>query len=125
MGILDTVGWFLSPHLWRQDEPDGHSPIKYDPQFGFKEPREERKIPMTKEEMDSCNLEPTARDFCAHIQIQWRTCIKANMPFWYKCKGLKKELNHCYWEEKIHDMKEFEREKRLNARERRLAAGAS
>lgn len=125
MGVLDTLGWYLSPHLWRQDEPDGHAPIKYDPQFGFDKPREERKMIATKQEMDSCNLENGVRDFCAHYQIQWRSCIKSNLPLLYKCKGLRKELEHCYWEEKIHDMKEFEREKRLNARERKLAAGLS
>lgn len=70
--------------------------------------------------MDSCSLEPRVRDFCAYYQIQWRNCVKVSSPFWYKCKGLKKELDHCYYEERIHDMKEFEREKRLNARERKL-----
>lgn len=26
---------YLLPHIWREDEPDAHAPIKYDPQFGF------------------------------------------------------------------------------------------
>lgn len=118
MGILDDLSALFAPHLWRQDEPDSHAPIKYDPQFGFEKPREERKMKATKEEMDSCNLDADCRDFCAHLHIAWRSCIKANSPFWYKCKGIHKELAHCYHEEKLHDMKEFEREKRLNARER-------
>lgn len=115
----------LAPHLWRQDEPDSFAPYKYDPRFGFedKEPRKEKQLLATDKEMDSANLELEARDFCAHLKIEFRGCIEAHYPFWFQCKGLYNELGDCYEQERVHDMKEFEREKRLNARERRIKSG--
>lgn len=75
--------------------------------------------------MESANLEPKVRDFCAHLRILYRGCLKHNMPFGgLYCKGYYNELRDCYYDEHIHDMKEFEREKRLNARERRLSANS-
>lgn len=82
-------------------------------------------IRATKEEMDSANLEPNVRDLCAHATINFRGCVTANQPFWYKCKGLWEEVDQCYIQERVHDMKEFEREKRLNRRERRLREAAA
>lgn len=33
--ILDEIRKYLSPHLWKEDEPDAHTPIKYDSAFGI------------------------------------------------------------------------------------------
>lgn len=70
--------------------------------------------------MSSIHLEQEARDECAHLHIEFRSCMRENIPIWWKCNGYKNELKHCYYMEKIHDMKEYEREKRLNRRERKL-----
>lgn len=74
----------------------------------------------TKQELDSADIEPKKRDFCAHLRIHYRGCMRENLPFVTKCKGLYREMHNCYLDERLFDMKEFEREKRLNARERRI-----
>lgn len=33
---------YLLPHLWKEDEPYCWDDIKYDPEFGFKNPRKEK-----------------------------------------------------------------------------------
>lgn len=112
----------FAPHLWREDEPDSFAPYKYDHRFGFEETRKQKQMTATEQEMDSANLEIQARDFCAKSKIEFRGCVDAHYPFWFQCKGLYREVGDCYEQERIHDMKEFEREKRLNARERRIKA---
>lgn len=70
--------------------------------------------------MDSANLSEDLRNECAYFSTQYLGCLWYNAPVWVRCKGLKDEWDHCSFKEYIHDMKEFEREKRLNARERRI-----
>lgn len=77
-------------------------------------------LPATREEMDSACIEPILRDHCVDIRIYYHKCIDENAPFWYKCKAMKQELEECYWNMRMGDIKEFERERRLNKRERRL-----
>lgn len=74
----------------------------------------------TKQEMDSGNLFPQDRNLCSHLYLKHRACVNDNLPFTYPCKGLKHEWVECKMEVLVRDMKEFERERRLNARERRL-----
>lgn len=73
-----------------------------------------------KEEMDSVGLPDHRRDLCSHIRVQYKGCIKDRAIFFFKCKGLYDEMHDCYYQETIADMMEYEREKRLNRRERRL-----
>lgn len=70
--------------------------------------------------MNSASLRPDERDFCAHIMIRLRGCQAYYRPSKFPCKGLQRELHHCREQEHIDDWKEFEREKRLNQRERRI-----
>lgn len=47
--LIYTMGFedlqkFLMPHLWRQDEPEAHAPLKYDPNFGFDERKKISKL---------------------------------------------------------------------------------
>lgn len=74
----------------------------------------------TKQEMDSAGMFEDERDFCSHIRLEYYGCMRRNTLSWWKCKGIDNELWDCYSMNRIHDMKEFERERRLNARERRI-----
>lgn len=38
--ILDDLRKYLLPHLWKEDEPVAHDPIKYHHEFGFETTRE-------------------------------------------------------------------------------------
>lgn len=77
-------------------------------------------ITATKEEMDSVGLSNELRDHCAHIRIHYNGCINERDFIFFRCRGLWDELTDCYYNERMHDMMEFEREKRLNRRERRI-----
>lgn len=70
--------------------------------------------------MDSACLYKPARDSCALQYMRYEACHQDSRPFIWKCAGLLHEYEECYINERIHDMKEFERERRLNKRERLL-----
>lgn len=70
--------------------------------------------------MDSAAINTKYRDECAHKRIEFRGCKKAYAPFWFMCDDKEQELRDCYWDSHVRDMKEFERERRLNIRERRI-----
>lgn len=111
----------LFTHLWKQDQPEAFSPSKYDPQYGFEgRERQELKPDVTLQEMDSAGLDLELRDNCARTHLTFKTCLRYNAPFWFMCKGYYNEVLGCLYDNKIVDMKEFEREKRLNIRERRI-----
>lgn len=74
----------------------------------------------TKEELESGGIILPDRDFCAHKLLARNACIEYNKPFIFKCNGLQNELQMCNHKELIDDMKEYERERRLNIRERRI-----
>lgn len=82
-------------------------------------------MPATKQEMDSANLIDHLRDHCAMLRIDYRQCMTRNKPLYLRCEPHKQKVFECLQDELLHDMKEFERERRLNARERRLAEKAS
>ena len=71
--------------------------------------------------MDAAGMEEMFRNECAYWHIRYKGCIVHNRPFIMKCHGIKKEIHQCYLQQRIDDMKEFERERRLNRRERLLA----
>lgn len=70
--------------------------------------------------MDSAHIQEYDRDYCVGIRMQVYGCYKHNFPFVWKCRGLQEEIEDCYREDQLIAMKEFEREKRLNAREKRI-----
>lgn len=75
--------------------------------------------------MDSANIHPQYRDHCAIHRIEFKRCMQRNSPFYLRCTEAEEKLFECVQDELLHDMKEFEREKRLNARERRIAQKAA
>lgn len=104
----------------------------------------------TEEEMISAKLPLEERDYCAHLKIKYLACRADVWPLAYKCHHEKHAVLNCSYEEWVNfnstmtfsicmlfqsywfqclshsnfsfiiRMKEFEREKRLMAREERL-----
>lgn len=67
----------LLPHLWKEDEPDSQEPLKYDPQFGFKEPRKpkgKRQVPRQANNILSQYTDKNAQFF--QISLQLRPLLK-------------------------------------------------
>ncbi|XP_017074484.1 NADH dehydrogenase [ubiquinone] 1 beta subcomplex subunit 7 [Drosophila eugracilis] len=95
----------------------------FDPMLGF-ETRKERVMIATQEEMESAKLPLDARDYCAHLAIAYQACRTDTFPFVYKCAHQKHEYLTCEYEDYVLRMKEFERERRLLERQKRLNKAA-
>lgn len=71
--------------------------------------------------MNSVGLGKDFRGHCAQYAVALQSCMAYYLPFWWYCDGFRAEHHMCHYRERMHDMKEFEREKRLNRRERLIA----
>ncbi|KDR19402.1 NADH dehydrogenase [ubiquinone] 1 beta subcomplex subunit 7 [Zootermopsis nevadensis] len=109
-------------------DPEGTPhPLKgpsFDPMYGFPNGRKERVMVATLEEMESGKLPLEDRDFCAHILLKYRACRVDNAPWLWRCEHEKHEYLQCEYEDYILRMKEFERERRLLQRKKRIEARA-
>lgn len=69
--------------------------------------------------MDLAKLDYRERDYCAHLYMDLRLCFKKNFPFHYRCRNEKHAFMECEFEDQLIRIKEWERERRLNEREKR------
>lgn len=92
------MGQYLTyPHLWGGPDPRVE-PI-YEPLFGFPKGRKPRLMLATVEEMDSANVEPWFRDYCAHRLIKYRACKNQNWPLLGRCKAYRHAYEECLYQE--------------------------
>ncbi|KAJ9590190.1 hypothetical protein L9F63_016679 [Diploptera punctata] len=94
----------------------------FDPLYGFPNGRKERVMIATQAEMESAKLPLEDRDYCAHLLIKYRACRADVAPWLYKCEHEKHEYLTCQYEDYVLRMKEFERERRLLQRKKRIEA---
>uniref|UniRef100_A0A131X960 NADH dehydrogenase [ubiquinone] 1 beta subcomplex subunit 7 n=1 Tax=Hyalomma excavatum TaxID=257692 RepID=A0A131X960_9ACAR len=107
-------------HVFELEEKKAQPP-KYDPMLGFPNGRKQRQMVATEVEMDSANLPQENRDYCAHKLIELRACMAHKFPFVTACGHEKHEYAGCMYEDYMIRYKEYERERRLKAREERRA----
>lgn len=94
---------------------------KFDPMFGFEETgRKERKIDVSEAEMDSALIPSDRRDFCVKEVMEWQACMHYNFPKHLKCQHELHAYGNCQYQDYIIRMKEYERERRLMARAKRV-----
>ena len=62
-------------------------------------------------------MTPELRDYCAHKWIENQACLKNNRPFYWRCKHERHAYAECLFDDAVLRMKEWEREKRIRARE--------
>ncbi|KAG6448541.1 NADH dehydrogenase [ubiquinone] 1 beta subcomplex subunit 7 [Manduca sexta] len=94
----------------------------YEPQAGFSYERKEREMIAKEEDLISARIPPHLRDYCAHHLLEYQVCRYKHMPMLYKCAHEKHNYLNCEHQDYVLRMKEFERERRLRVRERRVAA---
>lgn len=51
------------------------------------------------EAMSSAKLELSARDYCAHKLIDYKTCRRDHFPWVYKCHHQKHDYHQCEYQE--------------------------
>ncbi|KAI7811161.1 NADH dehydrogenase [ubiquinone] 1 beta subcomplex subunit 7 [Triplophysa rosa] len=103
--------------------PDPQEPSAYDPQLGFAE-RKERVMVASQEQMNLAMLPVEQRDYCAHHLLKLMKCKRDNFPNFLACKHERHDWDYCQHQEYVMRMKEYERERRLNLRKKRIEAEA-
>ncbi|XP_012939499.1 NADH dehydrogenase [ubiquinone] 1 beta subcomplex subunit 7 [Aplysia californica] len=102
--------------------PDFKSPPTFDPLIGFPEGRQERTIKATREELDRANVPLKNRDYCVDYFLELMKCRQEHFPRILKhCAKQTHEWEHCQIEDTVLRVKEWEREKRLKERAKRIA----
>ncbi|TSK18092.1 NADH dehydrogenase [ubiquinone] 1 beta subcomplex subunit 7 [Bagarius yarrelli] len=109
----------------RDTTPDPQGPFQHDPQFGFSEERKERVPVATQEHMNLAMLPLEQRDYCAHHLINLMKCKRDNFPNFLACKHERHDWDYCEHQDYVMRMKEYERERRLNLRKKRIEAQAA
>ncbi|KAJ8732657.1 hypothetical protein PYW07_015256 [Mythimna separata] len=100
--------------LYMDDQPT------FDPQAGFNYQRKSREMVAREADLISAKIPPKHRDYCAHYLLEYQSCRYKNMPLIYKCAHEKHAFLTCEKDDYELRMKEFERERRLRLREKRL-----
>lgn len=104
--------------------PDPRKPSEYDPNLGFGE-RKERVMLASQEQMNQAMLPVEQRDYCAHHLIKLMKCKRDNFPNFLACKHERHDWDYCEHLDYVMRMKEYERERRLNLRKKRIEANAA
>ncbi|KAI1884325.1 hypothetical protein AGOR_G00225260 [Albula goreensis] len=100
-------------------EPDPKKPPTFDPMLGFDE-RKEREMVATQDQMELARLPVVQRDYCAHHLLKLMKCKRDNWPNFLACKHERHDWDYCQHHDYIMRMKEFERERRLLMRKKRI-----
>ncbi|XP_054001072.1 NADH dehydrogenase [ubiquinone] 1 beta subcomplex subunit 7 [Hylaeus anthracinus] len=99
--------------------PEGFKPPSFDPQLGFPNGRKERVMMATEQEMIAGKVPKKFRDYCAHKYLEYSACERRHWPIHPRCRQEQHAYIHCQAEDYYLRMKEYERERRLQRREKR------
>ncbi|KAM6467762.1 NADH dehydrogenase [ubiquinone] 1 beta subcomplex subunit 7 [Python bivittatus] len=116
------MGAHLARRYWGESElePDPSGAPAFDPLFGFPE-RKERVMVATHKQMNDAQIPFKFRDYCAHHYIMWQKCKRDKFPnSIIGCKHEEHQWKYCEHLDYVMRMKEFERERRLLARKKRI-----
>uniref|UniRef100_T1J207 NADH dehydrogenase [ubiquinone] 1 beta subcomplex subunit 7 n=1 Tax=Strigamia maritima TaxID=126957 RepID=T1J207_STRMM len=121
MGMLHST--FVCRYITEKDvSPDLHKPPTYDVMFGFPTGRKKREMIATQEELIAAKIPMDHRDYCAHLLLDYQKCWIKAYPYTPQCEHSKHVYLTCEYEDFVLRMKEYERERRLKKREKRIKA---
>merc|ERR1712012_401883 len=101
--------------------PDIKNPPTFDPKLGF-EDRQERTILATRAELDRNSVPLKFRDYCVDYYLDFKKCQEEHFPWTKKyCHHYRHAHEHCEKEDAVMRIKEWERERRLKGRAKRIA----
>lgn len=110
----------LRKFFWPDVTPSFDIHSEFDPNYGFSEPRQKKVMKASVLEMDSVYMDPKHRDFCAHHYLKVLGCVKRNAFQRKLCYDLEEEYKACLYHEVMDRHKDFERERRLLVRRKRI-----
>merc|ERR1712107_834940 len=119
--------WVREFHECTSQMPNSTTPAQdsnptFDPQLGFPKGRVPRVLNVSAEEMEAVQLQPWEKNYCADLHIKAKVCHHENGPWGWRCNHIKHEVDHCLQEDYRLRMMEYERERRLRQRAKRIAA---
>ncbi|XP_066908202.1 NADH dehydrogenase [ubiquinone] 1 beta subcomplex subunit 7 [Halyomorpha halys] len=121
---MGNIATGLSHRLHPDEVPGPNKPLQFDPLIGFPNGRKEKVMVATEEEMRSAKIPLDKRDYCAHKLLEFLACRNKNYPWVVKCHHEKHHYLECEYQEFLDRTKDYEREKRLMKREKRIKARA-
>ncbi|XP_048473797.1 NADH dehydrogenase [ubiquinone] 1 beta subcomplex subunit 7 [Rhincodon typus] len=74
----------------------------------------------TQQEMNDAQLPLGQRDYCAHYLIKYLKCKRDMWPNFLECKHERHDWDYCEHEDYVMRMKEYERERRLLMRKKKM-----
>ncbi|XP_061472599.1 NADH dehydrogenase [ubiquinone] 1 beta subcomplex subunit 7 isoform X2 [Rhineura floridana] len=74
----------------------------------------------TQQQMNDAQLPMKDRDYCAHYLIKFLKCKRDKFPNIFACKHERHDWDYCEHLDYVMRMKEFERERRLLTRKKRI-----
>uniref|UniRef100_A0A3P8R3P3 NADH dehydrogenase [ubiquinone] 1 beta subcomplex subunit 7 n=1 Tax=Astatotilapia calliptera TaxID=8154 RepID=A0A3P8R3P3_ASTCA len=83
-----------------------------------------REMIATQEQMNLAQLPVEQRDYCAHYLLKLMKCKRDNWPNFLACKHERHDWDYCEHQDYVMRMKEYERERRLQLRKKRIEAQA-
>lgn len=102
--------------------PDFTKPPTFDSTVGFKYDRVERNVIATRAVLDRAGVPLERRDYCVDFFLKLLRCRDQHFPRTVSsCHEQKHDYEQCEYEDYVLRMKEYEREKRLKERAKRIA----
>ncbi|CAL1682352.1 unnamed protein product [Lasius platythorax] len=120
------MGNYIATYITHPDTmpvPDG--PPTFDPMLGFPNGRKPREMKISEEDMIAAHIPPDQRDYCAHKYLELHECKRIHYPFMIKCAHKKHEYHACLVDDYTLRLKEYERERRLLERQKRIQQAAA
>ncbi|KAA0192173.1 NADH dehydrogenase ubiquinone 1 beta subcomplex subunit 7 [Fasciolopsis buskii] len=112
------MGHILATYRDPSSMPDVSTGPKFDQLQGFPKGRKKRVSQVSEEEMLAAGLKPHERDYCAHVLMAFQKCKAENFFASIACLDLRHEYLRCHQADQLLRRKEYERERRLIAKER-------
>jgi len=112
--------------FWEGQEvtPKQSTKPTFDPMLGFENGRKPRVMTVSAEEMDAVQLQPYERNYCAEYHIAAKVC-NWKYPWFlngFNCHHERHAVDHCLTQDYKIRMMEWERERRLRIRQKKIDA---
>ncbi|XP_014478542.1 PREDICTED: NADH dehydrogenase [ubiquinone] 1 beta subcomplex subunit 7 [Dinoponera quadriceps] len=115
------MGNYIATYITKPDVmPVPEGPPTFDPMLGFPTGRKPREMLVSEEDMIAAKIPRDRRDYCAHKYMDLLQCHRIHYPVMLKCAYEKHEYSRCRANDTILRLKEYERERRLLERRKRI-----
>ena len=117
----ENMGNMIYAYITNPDTaPNFKEPPTFDPMLGFPSGRKERTVKATQKELELIGIPLHKRDYCVDHYLKFLQCRQKNFLHMKNCAHEWHEYDVCEYEDYVLRMKEYEREKRLKERTKKV-----